>query len=131
MCKKPRIGLAKKFLKIFSKNPKVLKRAAVTGLDVAKKSRFHALFFRSKQRFFGTSTSPETRAARAWMSDLRVFVRQTPTGRVRYFPTKNTESYLFSVFCCSSRMYLNGNANVFRQRENCKEWENDRKRYDG
>jgi hypothetical protein len=118
MSRKPLVRLDEKFFKFFSKNPKVLKRAAVTGLDVAKKSRFHALFFRSKQRFFETSKLLGTRAARAWMSDLRVFVRQTPTGRVRYFPTKNTESYLFSVFCCSSRMYLNGNANVFRQREN-------------
>jgi hypothetical protein len=87
MRKNPCIGLVEKFFKIFSKNPKVLKRAAVTGLDVAKKSRFHALFFRSKQGFFETSKLLGTRAARAWMSDLRVFVRQTPTGRVRYFPT--------------------------------------------
>jgi hypothetical protein len=87
MCRKPCIGRIGKILKIFSKNPKVLKRAAVTELDVAKKSRFHALFFRSKQGFFETSKLLETRAARAWMSDLRVFVRQTPTGRVRYFPT--------------------------------------------
>jgi hypothetical protein len=31
-------------LKIFSGNPKVLQKAAVTGLDVAKKSRCEALF---------------------------------------------------------------------------------------
>jgi hypothetical protein len=35
----------KKFLKFFRQNPKVLQNAAVTGLDVVKKSRFAALFF--------------------------------------------------------------------------------------
>jgi hypothetical protein len=41
----------KKDSKIFLKNPKVLQKAAVTGLDVAKKSRFTALFFDLKQGF--------------------------------------------------------------------------------
>jgi hypothetical protein len=36
--------VAENNLKIFCGNPKVLKKAAVTGLDVAKKSRCNALF---------------------------------------------------------------------------------------
>ncbi|MYM81468.1 hypothetical protein GTP44_05810 [Duganella sp. FT50W] len=69
MRRKPRInrfdGSAKKS-KIFRRNPKVLQKAAVTGLDVAKKSRFAALFFDSKGMYFGTCIPQETFAAQAY-----------------------------------------------------------------
>lgn len=55
----------KKNSKIFASNPKVLQKAAVTGLDVAKKSRLVALFFDLKGMFFETCIPQETYAARA------------------------------------------------------------------
>ncbi|MYM27374.1 hypothetical protein GTP58_03440 [Duganella sp. CY15W] len=78
---------AKNILKIFRQNPKVLQNPAVTSLDVAKKSRFIVLFFDSKQDIFEDSSPPQARIHSGFQSDLRVFVRQTPTGPARHFPT--------------------------------------------
>ena len=103
-----------KFLKFFGFDPKVPQIAAVKESDVAKKSRRITNFLTFVQDFFEASGPVKTRAARASASDLHVFVRQTLTGRIRYFLTQNTESHLYAYFCCSRRMYLTGNANVFR-----------------
>ncbi|TFW30908.1 hypothetical protein [Duganella callida] len=55
------MNAAKKLLKIFRKNPKVLPKPAVTGLDVAKKSRFIALIVASKQDLFEDFEPAQTR----------------------------------------------------------------------
>jgi hypothetical protein len=57
MRRKPPLGskrVVENNLKIFSGNPKVLQNSAVTSLDVAKKSRFAALFFDLKGMFLKT-----------------------------------------------------------------------------
>jgi hypothetical protein len=96
--------------KYFHQRPKVPQNAAVNELDVAKKRRRHAVFLCLRRQVFEAGRPIKIHAARASLLDLRVFVRQTPTGRIRYFPTKNTEGHLYSYFCCSRRMYLTGNA---------------------